>query len=289
VSFAKARDFVYRDARLLERRLFGALLEGAPIDGVVDALRGYQNPDGGFGHALEPDKRAPDSQPLDVQIALETFGAAGAVEPEMIRRACDFLAGVADERGAVPVLLPSIAGYDRASHWRDREFLPELSPTVAIVGYLYKLAVDHPWRESAAKYCWSELEREPPDDAHAIRDALLFLEHAPEQDRAEALIAKLVAALPRARWFRVDPNDTTYGLTPLHFAPTPDSRWREVFSDEEIAGHLDRLKADQEADGGWPLSWEPPSQAAVLEWRGYETVRAVRVLTAYGAVPIERV
>jgi hypothetical protein len=289
VSFAAARAFVYRDARLLERRLFETLFEGAPGDGVIDALKGYQNPDGGFGHALEPDKRAPDSQPLDVQIALETFYTAREVEPEMIRRACDFLLAVADDRGAVPIVLPSIADYDRAAHWRDREFLPELSPAVAIAGYLYKLDVDHPWRERAAAYCWSELEGEPPDDAHALRDALLFLEHAPDQDRAEALIAKLVAALPRARWFRVDPNDPDYGLTPLHFAPTPDSRCRGAFSDEEIGGHLDRLKADQEADGGWPLSWEPPSQAAVLEWRGYETVRAVRVLTAYGALPIERV
>jgi hypothetical protein len=289
MSFAAARDFVYGNARLLERRLFATLFEGAPPEGVVDALRGYQNPDGGFGHAIEPDKRAPGSQPLDVQIALEALDAAGAEEPEMVRRACDFLATVADDRGAVPMVLPSIEGYAMASHWENQDYVPELNPTVAIVGYLYALGVEHPWRERAAAYCRAELEGEPSDDAHAIRAALVFLEHAPHGDRAERLGAKLVDGLSKARWFRDDPADTGYGLTPLHIAPTPESRWRAAFTDDQIAGHLQRLQAEQEADGGWPLSWEPPTEAAVLEWRGHETVRIVRVLTAYGAMSPDRV
>lgn len=61
--FEAARGFVYKEARLLERRLFATLFEGAPASGVVDALRAYQNDDGGFGHGLEPDKRCPASLP----------------------------------------------------------------------------------------------------------------------------------------------------------------------------------------------------------------------------------
>ena len=88
----RAADFLARQARLLEQRLYATLFEGAPAAGVVEALRGYQNEDGGFGHGLEPDKRCPASQPLDVQVALETLVAAGASDAAMLQRACDYLA-----------------------------------------------------------------------------------------------------------------------------------------------------------------------------------------------------
>ena len=70
--FNAGRDFVRQEARLVERRLFATLFEDADPHGVVDALRGYQNADGGFGHGLEPDKRCPDSLPLDVEVAFDT-------------------------------------------------------------------------------------------------------------------------------------------------------------------------------------------------------------------------
>lgn len=276
-----AREFVVREGRVLERRLLAVLFDGADPDGVVDALRGYRNADGGFGHGLEPDKRCPDSQPLDVQIALETMDAAGAVDAELAQGACDFLVSVADDRGAVPPVLPSIAAYPHADHWQDGEFPPRLNPTAGIAALLHKHGVAHPWRERATAFCLDEIEHSPPDDAHAIREALAFAEHAPD---AERLGGPLVDRLPSPSYFRVDPDDPAYGLTPLHFAPTPDSRRRSVFADDEVEAHLDRLERDQADDGGWPLTWTPPSEASALEWRALETLRAVRVLRAYGRV-----
>jgi hypothetical protein len=61
--FAAAERFLRAEARLLEQRLFDTLFHGAPASGVVDALRGYRNADGGFGHGLEPDKRCPAACP----------------------------------------------------------------------------------------------------------------------------------------------------------------------------------------------------------------------------------
>src|SRR5205807_10404032 len=97
------------------------VFEGAAPDGVVDTLRGYQNADGGFGHGLEPDKRCPFSQPIDVEMALDAFAVAGAgaVEPSMVTRACDFLASVATPEGAVPLAFASIEDYPPAAHWSD--------------------------------------------------------------------------------------------------------------------------------------------------------------------------
>jgi hypothetical protein len=58
-----------------------------------------------------------------------------------------------------------------------------------------------------------------------------------------------------------------------------------LFGDDQLEGHLDRLQRDQQADGGWALTWEPPGAAAALEYRGVETVRALRVLAAYDRLP----
>jgi len=59
------------------------------------------------------------------------------------------------------------------------------------------------------------------------------------------LVERVTGALPHARYFLADPNDPSYGLTPLEFAPTPASRWRALFDDVATNGHLDRLAAKQ--------------------------------------------
>ncbi|WP_112248626.1 hypothetical protein [Kribbella monticola] len=279
--FTAARDFVRTDGRLVERRLFATLFEGADPGGVVDALRGYQNADGGFGHALEPDKRCPDSQGLDVETAFDILLAAGAHDDDLVRRACDWLASVATGEGAVSLCTPAIENYPRAEHMSDWTYRPDLNPTAGLVGRLHKLGVEHPWREQAAAWCAKTLADGLPGDAHALHEAMEYLEHAPggvDLDPIREHLAKV-------SYFRADADDPEYGVTPLHLAPTPDSVWRPLFTDEQIAGHLDRLIADQQPDGGWAITWEPPGAAAKLEYRGVETVRALRTLQAYDRLP----
>ena len=44
-TFSRGRDFIYREGRLLDQRLFETVFEAAPPQGVLDALRGYRNAD----------------------------------------------------------------------------------------------------------------------------------------------------------------------------------------------------------------------------------------------------
>ena len=111
---ARAGDFIVRNARLLERRRFSFHFEGGDSASVLGALAAYQNPDGGFGTALEPDKRVAASQPVDVQVALEIMDEVGAVDAAMVRRACDWLATVTTGEGGVPFSLPSANDYPHA-------------------------------------------------------------------------------------------------------------------------------------------------------------------------------
>ncbi|GAA3915003.1 hypothetical protein Aau02nite_41780 [Amorphoplanes auranticolor] len=279
--FAAAERFVRAEARLLEQRLFDTLFHGAPASGVVDALRGYQNEDGGFGHGLEPDKCGPASLPLDVEIALQTLVAARATDAEMLRRAAGFLDSVAVD-GAVSLAAPVIEDYPRAEHMTDWTYVPGLNPTAGLAGLLYELDVTHPWRDAATRYCWQALEENPPDDAHALLEVFGFLAHVPDRDRADKLAPALTERLMTTPMFHLDPEAEGYGLTPLHFAPAADSPWRPLFTDAQLDGHLDHLLRAQQPDGGWPLTWDPPSTAARLAWRGRVTVEALRTLESYG-------
>jgi hypothetical protein len=182
----------------------------------------------------------------------------------------------------VPIVLPSIAAYPRADHWGDGLFEPGLNPGAGIAAYLHAQGIEHPWRDAATRYCFEELERAVPDDAHALREILFFLEYAPDRERAEALVPAVTEAIPSSSWYLADASDSEYGLTPLSFAPTPASRWRPLFDDAQIEAHLDRMERDQQEDGGWPLRWTPPGEGARLEWRGYETLRRLLVLVSYG-------
>jgi len=285
-AFAAADRFLLNQARLLERRLFATCFLGQPAARVADALRGYQNDDGGFGHALEPDKRCPASLPIDVEVAFQALATAGAADHTMVVRACDFLARAAEDAGAggaVPPAFPVIESFPRAAHWTEWTYQPGLNPTAGLVGLLYQLGIDHPWRSAGATYCWEQLESGGlPGDAHALKEVLVFLEHAPDRRRADQQAAALAANLANIPLFHLDPDTPGYGLSPLDVAPHATSRWRALFTGAQIDAHLDRLQKDQQDDGGWPLTWEPPSQAAVAEWRGVVTLQALRTLTSYG-------
>ncbi|WP_327638550.1 hypothetical protein OHB24_09315 [Kribbella sp. NBC_00482] len=274
--FTAGRDFVRRDARVLERRLFATVFEGADPRGVVDALRGFQNADGGFGQGLEPDKRCPDSLPLDVEVAFDTLLAADARDEEMVRRAADWLDRTATDDGAVSLCGPAVEGYPRAEHIAEWTYQPGINPTAGLVGRLHKLGIEHPWRDRAAAWCAAQLAGGFPEDAHGMLEALIFLESTSDVD-----FDRVREWLPKLGHYRADAADPTYGVTPLQIAPTPDSFWRPLFTDAQLDAHLDRLVEDQQDDGGWAITWEPPGPAATLEYRGIVTVGALETLKVY--------
>lgn len=285
-AFTAGEKFLSRQGRLVERRLFATCFLGAPATGVIDALRGYQNADGGFGHGLEPDKRCPASLPIDVEVALGTMSKAGTSDQEMVHRACDYLARVAaeaDADGAVPPAFPVIEAFPRAAHWAEWTYVPGVNPTAGIAGLLYSLGVEHPWLTRATEYCWKKLESaDVLDEMHTFSEALVFLEHVPDRQRADRCAADLASRISEVPGLHLDPGATGYGLSPLHFAPMATSRWRGWFTPGQLDAHLDRLEKKQEPDGGWTISWEPPSEASTLEWRGMVTLDALRTLTSYG-------
>ena len=70
VSIDKARHFVHANGTLWERALWDYLFDGGSLDRVHQCLLCYKNADGGWGHGLERDLKAPASNPLMLEFLL---------------------------------------------------------------------------------------------------------------------------------------------------------------------------------------------------------------------------
>lgn len=281
--FAAARRFVYGNARPVDRAIFEHRYDGAPASRVRAALEAHRNPDGGFGNALEPDVRASASQPLHTLTGLELLREAGIRAPDVADSCCAFFSTVATERAWLPALLPGAFEAPLAAHWQG-PFALEPNP-VWTIGCLAELAwhgARHAWFEQARGECVAALDAIDASGAHELRYLLRFAAMVLDGDRRKHELARLGAALDRAAWFVRDVPVDSYGLTPLHFAPTPDDPMRSWFADDLIEAHLDDLLDAQQGDGGWPIRFQAATDAAAIEWRGRCTLEALAVLGRYG-------
>src|SRR5512139_1184324 len=135
---ANAYTCLLNNARLLERRLFEHLFLGASPQPALQALLAYRNPSGGFGNALEPDKRTASSQPIDQEFALRVLDDIG-FDAGIAVQTCDFLETITTAEGGVPFVLPTVRDAPRAPWWdTDLDEPPaSINPTASIAGLLH--------------------------------------------------------------------------------------------------------------------------------------------------------
>lgn len=282
-DLTKATDFIWRAARLLERHRFAYLFLDSRPEAVLEALRPYQNPDGGFGNALEPDVRAPISQPVPTWTALCILDEIDAFTDPMVTRVCDYLLTITTPEGGVPFALPSVRDYPHAPWWEAGNNLPaSLNPTAAIAALLYKHGVEHSWLAAATDFCWHKLDELDETSPYEMRAVIPFLDFVPDRERAERVFARVGPKILEQKLVALTPTTQDETHTPLNYAPRPDSLARRLFTDDVIEAHLDALVAAQQEDGGWPINWYAWTPAAALEWRGCVTLDALTALRAYG-------
>ncbi|WP_113702955.1 prenyltransferase/squalene oxidase repeat-containing protein [Nonomuraea lactucae] len=282
-TLTRAAAYLQLHGRLIDRLMFEALFAGGSRQRVLDALRCYQNPDGGFGSALEPDLRGSGSQPEPVEVAFHILDELDSFSDPMVPAACDYLLSVTAKDGGVPFVLPSVRGTARAPWWETDDDPPgNLVPTASIAALLYKHCVEHPWLGPATEFCWSEIARIEQTSPYQARAVIAFLEEAPDRERAEAEFARLRDAILATVTF--DPGAQGEAHFPLDFAPAPLRL--PLFDTATIDSHLDALAAAQSEEGGWNGNWEMWTPLVVHEWGGYITVQRLVTLRAYGRLDV---
>jgi hypothetical protein len=283
-DLAAAERFVLANARLLDVHRTAVLLRGAPREPVLQALAAYRNEDGGFGHALEPDVRAPDSEPASTLHALHVLAEIDALDDPMSEGAAAWIASVAGADGGVPFVMPTAAAYPRAPWMVPTDGGSQL--TFALGALLQQANPDDAWLARATDWCWSRLEAPEPLAGYLVKFALEFLDTAADETRAYAAIEQFRARLDPDGSIEVPGGVEDERLTALTLSPRPGARSRALFADEQIEADLDGLERLQNDDGGWEFDWLAWSPGQSVEWRGAVTLAALQTLHAHRRLPL---
>ncbi|MFN2189046.1 MAG: hypothetical protein ACK2T3_09790, partial [Candidatus Promineifilaceae bacterium] len=225
-NFARARKFILTEGRNLERAFFRYQFENGPKEDVLAALQAYQNADGGFGRALEPDIRTQASSAIATQHALETLRALLPVQDEMISRVVEYLVRTFDDNRAVwPIVPPQVEDALHAPWWTyataEEGFGGyRANPTAAIAGLLQdhrSLFPDDILQQSIAQAL--DYLSSLPAEGVPIHDFLCFITLAEslEDVRKQIVLDKLALAIPHTIAFDMADWES-YGLRPIAVA-----------------------------------------------------------------------
>ena len=225
-----AAQFLAASGRVLDRRRFQRLFEDGRADYVRDAVAAYRNPDGGFGHALEPDGRCPGSQPLAVTFALDTLDEAGAWDDGLVLAALGWLEANEPAEGGTVFVAENIAGWPHAPWWVPEEGgRASIITTGLLAGTLHGRGVRHPWLDRATELMWARIGGLDAAGPYDLRAVVHFLDHVPDRDRAVKTLDQLAPLITSPEVVTLDPDAAGEIHTPLDFAPRPESLARGLF------------------------------------------------------------
>lgn len=293
VDLPAAARFLATSGRVLDRRRFDLLTGTGDPAGVLAAVDGYRNPDGGYGWGLEPDLRSATSQPGGALHALEAFADVLPVTTPRAREVCDWLAAVSLPDGGLPFALPVPDPSACAPFWAQADpSRSSLQITAVVAATALRVAAGDPavagspWLERATGFCLTA-SAAMDEATHAMELAFTvrFLDAAAgRHPEAAAALERLRPLVPADGLLHVAGGAEGEFMRPLDFAPFPGGPARSLFGPGVVDAELQRLAAGQQGDGGWAVDFQSYSPAATLEWRGHATVEAVVLLRANGVL-----
>lgn len=291
IDIPAAVAFVATHGRILDRRRLELLLDGADPAGMLAALDGYRNPDGGYGWGLEPDLRSPESQPAGAMHAFEVLAEVAPVTTPRSIELCDWLAANTLADGGLPFVLPITDRAGNAPWWVEPDSpTSSLQTTAQVAANAHFVAqhdagvADHPWLGRVTRWCLDAiagLDARP--HAYELLFAVRLLDAvADAEPDATPLLDHVDRYLPADGVVQVKGGAEGEAVRALDFAPRPAGAARRLFADDLVIEELRRLREGQRSDGGWTVEFASSSPAAALEWRAYATVQAVALLRAHG-------
>ncbi len=274
VDLSKARDFVYRSGTLFERALFAWLFDGGSVERLHQIILCYKNPDAGFGHGLEHDLKAPQSNPLALEYLLGVMKHAGIPPGSLFAGTADWVENQMDAEGNL-TNPPEIRDYPLAPWWQEwgGQTMPD-----AIVGNLIRFGIATPSLIEKTKG-WV-LANTTPDKilsnewlfmAYHARDFFFAVDDIPDLHRfQQATVDNIVAcalAAPESQF------DSVFA-----FAPTPEEPIASALPAAFLDRCLDVLANGQQDEGHWVDQHELP------QWYPMTTINVLLALRRYGRI-----
>lgn len=291
---AKAQAFLFEQARPLERSLYSYHFQGGDREEVFTELAPFQNPDGGFGHGLEPDVRLPDSSVIVTTVGLQILRELNAAEDHpLVPGAIRYLLDTYNSEHEGWLIIPETV--DKVPHAPWWQYDGDLSkcranPRAEIIGYFFDYSglVSGDLRDRLVAVVLSHLDTLP--DAMEMHDLLCYIRLAETKTLPEAARAKIMQKLTRAVGCVVarEPDQWEgYGLKPLMVVTSPDAPFAQMLA-QETNLNLDYEIGCHQEDGSWAPNWSwsdafPEAwPEAEREWKGVLTVETLKTLRNFG-------
>ncbi|MEM6392653.1 MAG: hypothetical protein AAF797_07770 [Planctomycetota bacterium] len=290
---ATAIRFLHQHGRPLDQSLYAFEFKDGSADAVLKELTAFQNPDGGFGHALEADVRLADSSVIATTVALQTLREVNAdASNPLVIGAVNYLLDTLDrDTLAWSFVPPNVSDAPHAPWWN-----PEDPPTgftanpgAEIVAHFHHYAslVPTDLLTRLTDAAMTHLHSLSGDRMHDVfcYEWIRKTDAVPQELRAEVLsqtrplIHETIVTDP-AKW-------TGYCTHPLDVIDSPDSPYHDTFKDA-VALNLDWLIDNQQPDGSWtpPWSWGPEGSEAWAQakrdWEGHIIVKQLIRFRAFG-------
>jgi hypothetical protein len=299
-AFERARTFLAAHARPVEVAAFDRAFAGGPAWRVIDALEPYQNPDGGFGHGLEPDALVGPSGALATSVALRRLAEIETPgDHPMVAAATSYLRTTLDPHDRVWRIVPQETEDAPHAPWWDAEGLEErfhgfrVNPKADILAHLIALRADTSgWVDALCEDVVRDLEAwRAAGEGVGMHDVIAAVSLLDAPDLAVPVRLRLHEVLVPLVDEHVarDPGAWNgYALRPLHVAPRPGSAFAARLADP-IDANLDFLVREQGDDGAWWPTWEwgrdhetwPRQRQA---WAGVLTLEALSRLRAFDRI-----
>lgn len=300
-AFSHAQKFLLKHARPLERARYRFHFENAPAAEVRNALAVFQNADGGFGRALEPDFRLPASSAIATAVGFQYLREAGvSARDPMVRAAVRWTQAAFDRAlDRWPAVPPPVNDWPHAPWWSWSE--PgkpgfTANPGVEFAAHLWR------YREVTEAGFLSELTARVDElvaalPAYPEMHDLLCVIRLAETPAVPATLRNRAAGRARRAGPAIVARDpqawAQYGVKPLLLAPRADSLLTSCL-EEAVEANLDYEIGRQGADGAWAPNWNwgglfPEAwPQAELEWKGVLTLQTLLTLRSFGRLlPVE--
>lgn len=268
--FENAKTFVYRNARPLDIARWQYHFENGSKEAVLHALSQYQNADGGFAHALEPDSWNPNSLPIQTWNAsdiLREIDYTDTTHP-IIKGILRYLKSGKDFNGKVwNNTVKSNNDYPHAPWWHnqsDSTCHSSYNPSACLAGFIIRFA-----DESSELYALgSRIATEAFDayanqgllnDAHTASCYVRLLEYCKEAKKTDlfdvsGLEAKLQEQVQSSITQNTDEWETSYICKPSQFFNSKSSIF---YADNKVIADFECefIVKTQLEDGSWNIPW----------------------------------
>jgi len=295
-SFEKARRWINSNARPLEKALFSFHFENGNAKIVLQGLKIFQNADGGFGNALEPDLRTPSSSVLATSLAFQILRTIKADNSDhLVKSGIEFLLKNYDEKVQSWRIIPLEAEDSPHAPWwnqkeRESHFAGvNLNPTAEILGYLYdyKDIVENQMVADLTSTVLDRLSKFTEIEMHDFLCCKRLLEsNNLDQTNKQKLQGELVR-LADSCILKDSSKWDGYGLRPVQVADSTNSPFISQFQ-STVEENLDYEIDKQNIDGVWEPTWSwgdnysDEWEVVKKEWAGIITLDKLVLLRKFG-------